>query len=120
MRNLILKLTLLSFLIFPGAALADGYKSGGYVGPSDSKTVTVAAAKKMRDDTHVVMVGKLTRQLGGERYEFTDSTGSIIVEIDDDDWRGLTVGPEDTVRIWGEVDRDFKKLEIDVDRIVKM
>ena len=48
---------------------------------------------------------------------FKDASGSVIVDIDDEDWRGMTVTPQDTVIINGEVDKDFFKTKIDVDSI---
>ena len=50
---------------------------------------------------------------------FSDATGQVTVEIDDEDWRGLTVNEKDTVEIKGEVDKEFTSFIIDVDSIVK-
>lgn len=89
---------------------------GGFVG-NPQPIVTVAQALEMRDDTDVVVVGKIVRSVGDEKYVFEDSTGSIMVEIDDDDWRGQTVTPSDKVKISGEIDRGLIKTEIDVNYI---
>ena len=46
------------------------------------------------------------------------ATGTIRVEIDDEDWQGLTVTPKDKVEIKGEVDTHLMKpADIDVDSI---
>ncbi|ABK83319.1 NirD/YgiW/YdeI family stress tolerance protein [Campylobacter fetus] len=93
---------------------------GGYTGGAYGVT-TVSAALSARDDTLVNLTGKITRQVQHDKYEFTDGKDTIIVEIDDDDWRGLVVGPNDTVSIYGKVDSDmFKKNEIDVKTITKV
>ena len=92
--------------------------AGGYTGPS-AAAMTVAEAKKLSDDTPVVLVGKIEKRLGGEKYLFTDNTGSVTVEIDNDDWRGLNVSDKDTVEIRGEVDKEFMNLEISVDSVSK-
>lgn len=92
---------------------------GGFVGGAET-IVTVAQVKDMRDDVNVVVKGKILQRLGDEKYLFEDATGSITVEIDDKDWRGQTVTPEDTVKLYGEVDRGFMKTEIDVDYVQKM
>lgn len=92
--------------------------NGGFAGPTIAPT-TVEAAKKMSDESAVVLVGKIEKNLGNEKYTFTDATGSITVEIDHEDWRGQTVSPEDTVEIRGEVDKDFTTIEIDVDYVTK-
>lgn len=91
---------------------------GGYTGPSQA-AVTVEEAKKLSDDSAVILVGKIEKSLGGEKYLFTDNTGSVTVEIDNEDWRGLSVNEKDTVELRGEVDKDFTSFEIDVDTVIK-
>jgi uncharacterized protein (TIGR00156 family) len=91
----------------------------GYSGPG-AEAVTVAAAKELRDDTPVILRGKIERFLGDERYLFSDETGSVVVEIDDRLWRGISADQNDTVEITGTVDRDFRKVEIEADRIKKL
>ncbi|MDF7676152.1 NirD/YgiW/YdeI family stress tolerance protein [Neisseriaceae bacterium ESL0693] len=71
------------------------------------------------DDHKVVVTGQLVRSLGHERYEVKDHTGSIVVEIDDEDWRGQPVYAGQTVRIDGEVDRhDGRAVEIEADSVM--
>ena len=41
------------------------------------------------------------------------------VEIDHKRWRGQNVGPNDLVEISGEVEKDWRELEIDVKSVVK-
>jgi uncharacterized protein (TIGR00156 family) len=50
---------------------------------------------------------------------FSDGSDTIIVEIDHDLWYGLSVGESDVVVIYGEVDKNYGRVEIDVDRVVK-
>lgn len=96
-----------------------GYtQGGGYTGPGPAIS-TVEQAKDMRDDTHVTLRGRIVQHLGGEHYLFRDETGTINVEIDNKRWQGQNVGPNDTVEIYGEVEKDWSELEIEVDRIVK-
>lgn len=93
-------------------------KQGGYTGPI--ATISVMEALELRDDAGVVLEGYIVRSIGGEKYEFKDKTGSVTIEIDDDyNWQGQSVGPEDLVVIFGEVDRDFREFKIDVDRVEK-
>lgn len=92
---------------------------GGFKGPTDGIT-TVAAALNAKDDTLVQLTGHIEKETAKEKYQFRDSTGAIIIEIDNDDWNGLTVTPADTVTIYGEVDKEIMHSpEIDVDRIEK-
>ncbi len=94
------------------------YAHAGFVGPSAEPVVSVEEAKKMPDDTHIILKGYIENSLGGEKYVFKDNTGSIEIEIDDEDWRGLNVSPKDKVEIHGEVDTHLMKpTDIDVDSI---
>ena len=91
----------------------------GYTGPGLSP-VTVADAKNLRDDSPVVLQGKIEMFLGNEKYLFTDSTGTITVEIDNRLWAGLSINQNDTVEISGEVDKNFRGVEIEVNSIKKI
>lgn len=81
--------------------------------------VTVAEAKKMRDDRNVVVEGKITGRAGDDDYWLEDATGKIRIDADDDDdddggdYR--LVGK--TVRVVGEIDSDDGRVEIDSDSI---
>lgn len=92
---------------------------GGFVGGTEN-IVTVSQVKEMRDDTPVIIQGNIVQRMGDEKYLFQDSTGSITVEIDRKDWRGQTVTPSDTVKLYGEVDSGLFKTEVDVDYVEKM
>ena len=120
MKNVLSVAAMAVVLGFASASMAQGFngpaQTGGFQGPGLSST-TVAEALKMGDDTAVVLEGKIEKSLGKEQYMFSDATGSVTVEIDNDDWRGMTVTPNDTVVLRGEVEKDFFKTEIDVDAI---
>lgn len=95
-----------------------GYKHhGGFSGPTGSPDgcSTVAMALKARDDTYCALEGHIINRISRDRYTFRDHTGSIVVDIDDKDFRGMTVTPETRVRLIGEVDRDYSHVELDVD-----
>lgn len=132
MKKMFLMLTLAALLSLPASAWAQGSSVGGFQAGGQpvnkagggftgggAPSVTVAEALKMSDDAWVSLTGKIDRQIGGDKYQFSDGTGTITVEIDDEDWRGLSVGPDDTVIIQGEVDRDLTRREIDVKHISK-
>lgn len=91
---------------------------GGFTGPGPA-VVSVEQARGMRDDAKVHLSGNIIQHLGKDKYLFRDASGTIHVEIDHDKWGGQSVGPEDLVEIYGEVDKDWNSVEIDVDRIVK-
>jgi uncharacterized protein (TIGR00156 family) len=103
-------------LAFTGSMLnaQEGYRGLGV------DIVTVETAKSLRDDCPVTLRGKIERFLGDEKYLFTDDTGSIIIEIDNRLWRGISVDQNDTVEITGEVDREFTRVEIEASSIKKI
>lgn len=111
--------TSVAFAQFDGGTTSGtGSVKGGYTGAQS--ITTVSQIDSLSDDTHVVLEGVILKHLGGEKYLFKDSTGEIEIEIDHDDWRGVSVGPEDTVILYGEIDHHhFKATDIDVDRIQK-
>lgn len=90
------------------------------VARSDPATVTtVAAARKAAVDTPVALEGRIKRQVGRERYEFADVTGTIVVEIDDDDLPNESFDDTTQLRIRGEIDRPWsqRRRYIDVDSV---
>lgn len=129
-----LTISALSVLLATGAAFADfsgpdvvadkpveqhANPKGGFVAGNET-IVTVKQVNEMRDDVPVIVKGHILQRMGDEKYLFEDSTGSIAVEIDDDDWRGQTVKPTDTVKLYGDVDRGIFKTEIEVDYVEKL
>lgn len=126
-KTLIIATTLLALGSTAALAQQGGYtgpsataaQKGGFAGPKVTGAMTVDQAKQMRDDTKVTLRGNVIKHLGDDKYLFKDSSGEITVEIDDEDWRGITVGPNDLVEIYGEVDKDWNSVEIDVDVVRK-
>ena len=109
-KALVVAITLLTFVV-------TGSLWAGFQGPGSQNINTVAAAKKAPDDTYLTLTGNIVKQIKHEHYMFRDSTGEIEVEIDDDEWGGITVVPETTVRIVGELDKDMFGSKVDVKRI---
>lgn len=91
-----------------------------FTGPGGSQTetgeVTVASIKMNPiDDMDVVLQGSLLNKLSHEKYSFSDGTGEITVEIDDEDFGGKQVDPNTRIEIHGEVDVRGSSVQIDVD-----
>jgi uncharacterized protein (TIGR00156 family) len=101
------------------AGLSAYAQQGGYRGPG-AVAVTVAEAKNLRDDTPVILQGKLERFLGDEKYLFSDDTGNMVVEIDHKVWGSLSVDENEMVEISGEIDREFRGNEVEVKAIRKI
>jgi uncharacterized protein (TIGR00156 family) len=89
--------------------------------------VTVSEAKNLKDDARVRLTGTLNNVWNSissiEYYTFSDSTGSINVEIDYEEWIRSGVNPSSLgfpilVEIVGEIDRERHNgvivVEIDV------
>ena len=94
-------------------------QKGGFTGPG-LKAIPVKEAKKLKDDAPVLLQGKILRSLGNEKYLFSDGSETITIEIDDKLWGELSVNENDTVQIGGEVDKEFTKVEIEVNSIKKL
>lgn len=107
-------LALLLAPLFSTVALADA----GYTGPGAQLVNTVSAAQAASDDTPVVLQGHIVQRLNDhERYTFKDATGTITVEIDDEDLPLVPFNEKTLVKLIGEVDRGLMSREIDVDRV---
>ena len=86
-----------------------------------NEVVTVEQVRAMPDNSPVIIRGYLLRQNGENSYVFQDTTGTINLEVDDSDWGGLTVSPNDYVEVWGEVDRNgMTMVEVDVSAMKKL
>jgi uncharacterized protein (TIGR00156 family) len=92
-------------------------QTGGFSGPDNRRLVTVAELVTLPDDTPVRLVGYVVESAGDESYTFRDDSGTVVVEIDDDDWNGLDIRPETRVEVAGEVDRDGDRTEVEIDTI---
>ena len=92
--------------------------SGGYIGQI-REVVSVRQALAMRDGTHVVIRGNITKSLGGNKYTFADSSGTVEVHIGPKEWAGQQVSASDTVLLQGEVKKEKTRTIIDVKQVVK-
>jgi uncharacterized protein (TIGR00156 family) len=83
-----------------------------------SKPVThVADASNMAEDTIIYVQGNLTQNLGDEMYIFTDDSGNITVEIDDDLMQGKTFTPNMAVIITASIDKEGNVTSLDAEEI---
>ncbi|CAI8885871.1 MULTISPECIES: YgiW/YdeI family stress tolerance OB fold protein [unclassified Pseudomonas] len=106
-------LALLVAPLFSTAVLA-----AGYTGPGAEPITTVAAANEAADDTPVVLQGFVVKKLNNDdKYEFKDSSGTVTVEIDDEDLPAVAFNDKTRVKLTGEVEKGLLKREIDVDRV---
>ena len=75
---------------------------------------SVTEVVEMPDNSPVVMRGRIRQNMGEQMYLFEDSSGTIMLEIDEEDWNGNTVRVDDIVTIYGTVDKGGRVAEIDV------
>jgi len=91
--------------------------TGGFQGPG-IEMVTIVEALKLPDDAPVKLSGKIQKSLGDEKYLFKDATGTIIIEIDDEEWNGVNATPETEIVIVGELDKGMlEETEVDVETV---
>jgi uncharacterized protein (TIGR00156 family) len=108
--------------VVAACAIADPAQAQ-YAGPTELQAGKVSAVlQDPKDDENVVLQGHLLRQLGDEKYQFSDGTGEIVVEIDDDDLPKEAIDEKTRVELRGEVDtgRDRPpEIEVDEVRVLK-
>lgn len=121
MKKLLLSLICV-LLAAANAQAKDKHKNKGFMFVPESVVVeTVADAKNKADDTIVVLQGQIVKALGDDKYQFTDETGEIILDIDQDDFDGVTVVEGEIIQITGEIDKEMMNpTEVDVKHIKKM
>jgi uncharacterized protein (TIGR00156 family) len=93
-------------------------------GQATSAPSTVAEVLKSGyDDQRVVLRGQILRRVYGDKYIFSDGTGEIRVDIDQEEWpSGQPVNDKTIVEIIGKIDLDWGRVsEVDVKvlRVVK-
>ena len=89
---------------------------GGFIAPGASILIA-SDAKLLSVGTRVILRGKIETQSSGKQYLFRDSSGTIIVDIDNRRWKGQNITPLDGVEIEGKVDIDLDSVIIDVNRV---
>lgn len=123
MKKILLS-TLVTALALPllATSVSAKNKNKGFIFvPQEMAIETVADAKDKADDTIVVLQGYIAKSLGDDKYAFTDKTGEIIIEIDDDEFDGVSVTSGEMIEIMGEIDKDSKKpAKVEVKTIKKL
>src|SRR5690606_2079426 len=90
---------------------------------AQKNVVSIAQAHKMKDETGVTVVGQIVKQRStdSDEFELKDRSGSILIDVDDDDWKVLKLKAGDRVKVWGEVDTHrYNPTDIDVIKIERV
>jgi uncharacterized protein (TIGR00156 family) len=90
-----------------------------YVGPAPAAPWPPASVAELLanpvDDQQVILQGRILRQVGNEKYVFSDGTGEVRVDIRRENFAAVQIDETTVIRIVGEVEKDFlKAAEIDV------
>ena len=103
----------------PAAAQAGTPAAGPYTGPSSVPVMTVKQLLETgKDDQHVRLQGRIVSHDGGKNYTFADDSGRMPVEISAKHFPpGQPVSAEQRVELVGEVDKDMRKMEFEVDQV---
>lgn len=95
-----------------------------YVGPSTQVRAN-SVAEVLRspvDDQKVVLKGRILKNVGKDKYIFSDGTGEIRVEIDQKRFPPERIDDKTVVEISGEIETEFMKspeIEVDLLSILK-
>ena len=114
------KIMLASALVLMSAntfAAQGTVQTGGFTGPNTVVIKTVQEALEAKDETPVILTGYIVTALGDEEYQFKDASGTITVEIDNEDWNGVQVTPDTKLVILGGVDADWSNVTVDVNSV---
>ena len=66
--------------------------------------ITISEARSISQDSWIMLIGHILEvQANGRHFTFRDTTGEMLIEIDQSVWRGLFVGASDLVQITGEL-----------------
>lgn len=109
-------------------------KHGGFVDPNnpdssqsslkmfnENQPVNLISDKEnWKDDQHIILQGKIIKQIDKDDFIFRDKSGEIEVEIKPRAWKGEVITPEDEIKILAEVDKSDKNLELEVRHIIKV
>lgn len=94
--------------------------SGGFNDTISPKSSTVSEILKMNNNSYVSVQGNIVKRISKDKYSFKDSSGTIIVEIDDDKWGGVNANTQDKLELIGEVEKKYNSVELDVDSVRKL
>ena len=79
--------------------------------------IPAAQAQTLTHNSQVALRGNIIFGLGEARYVFRDSSGDMVVKVEDDIWGELSISPFDRIEIDGELKRDERNWHIELDVI---
>lgn len=90
-----------------------------YTGPAVAPMTVKDLLAQGKDDQHATLRGKITKRIGGDKYLFSDGSGEITVEIDNNEFPNQQpVDAKTEVELSGEFDKELVgSPEFDVDTV---
>lgn len=80
----------------------------------------VADADSWKDNQFIALQGKIVEQVGKRDFLFRDASGEIEVEISRHAWHGQDITPNDEVKLFGDVNKSWKKPTIEIRHVEKV
>ena len=111
-------------LSLTATAANEVYNQPAFSGPGAHSTASilknVKQARQGEDGQAVIIRGRLTGHLPPDHYWFQDSTGKMVVEIDDDAWKFISkpVSAQTSVQLIGEIDRETTSVTVEVKAVL--
>lgn len=85
---------------------------------ADCTTITpLADAKRLPDDSIICIKGHISKRLSDDDFLLKDSSGTLVVEIDNHLWHGQLVPHYGQLLLKGELDNDEQETELDADSL---
>lgn len=84
-------------------------QQGNDLYPTHKINSSVADKTLWKEDQIVFLKGKITKQLKHEKFIFTDGTGEVLLEIDDDVWDGADIKQNEEFIVKAKVDENRKR-----------
>lgn len=80
-----------------------GKQDAGYKGSEDTGQSTTASIRDSRENAWVTLEGNIIKKESGDRYQFRDKTGTIIIMAPKAVFDGKEYDAQDLVRVSGNV-----------------
>ena len=92
-------------------------EDAGYKGSEDTAETPVSLIKDFRQGGYVTLEGYIVKKVGGDTYQFRDSTGTVSIDAPASTFKGKTYSAEDKVRVSGKVFGKGESAHLKVSRI---
>ena len=82
--------------------------------PTHKINTTISDKILWKDDQQFFLKGKITKQVKKDKFLFTDGTGEVVLEIEDEDWDGVDIQQDEEFIVKAQVDvkdKGTKELE---------